>query len=135
VGIDRLVFLALAVAVSVGAVWSFRRLRRRSARRASAQPPAADGTPVASSDAAAGQPLVGEGGGSCARCRRSFDTARFCPFDGNPLAAAALAVPPLPLALVAGAGHGGKICPHCTEWYRADEAFCGRDGTELVTVN
>jgi len=28
-----------------------------------------------------------------------------------------------------------KICPSCTERYGSDESFCGRDGSELVTVN
>jgi hypothetical protein len=29
----------------------------------------------------------------------------------------------------------GKICPHCAQRYESEATFCGRDGSELVSVN
>jgi hypothetical protein len=89
-------------------------------------------------------------GGKCPRCRRVYDGAtRFCAVDAEELV-------PLPLwpathaegglhvdteeAAAARAGavhfHGeGKICPVCAAKYDLEASFCGRDGSELVTVN
>jgi hypothetical protein len=96
-------------------------------------------------------------GGKCPRCRRVYDAGtRFCAVDAEELV-------PLPLwqashaaeggvhvdeadAAAAGASaargaapvhfHGeGKICPVCAAKYDLEATFCGRDGSELVTVN
>jgi predicted amidophosphoribosyltransferase len=94
-------------------------------------------------------------GGKCPRCRRVYDAGtRFCAVDAEELV-------PLPLwqASHADAGgvhvdeadagaaagartasavhfHGeGKICPVCAAKYDLEASFCGRDGSELVTVN
>ena len=94
-------------------------------------------------------------GGKCPRCRRVYDAGtRFCAVDAEELV-------PLPLwqashaprpactstGDAAGAGaaarvggavhfHGeGKICPVCAAKYDLEATFCGRDGSELVTVN
>jgi hypothetical protein len=97
----------------------------------------------------------GTPGGKCPRCRRVYDGGtRFCAVDAEELV-------PLPLwqathaegggggvqvddaesgARVVGAAavhfHGeGKICPVCAAKYDLEASFCGRDGSELVTVN
>jgi hypothetical protein len=94
-------------------------------------------------------------GGKCPRCRRVYDAGtRFCAVDAEELV-------PLPLwsathaeggmhvdeadaaggsggARAAGAVHfhgEGKICPMCAAKYDLEATFCGRDGSELVTVN
>ena len=92
-------------------------------------------------------------GGKCPRCRRVYDAGtRFCAVDAEELV-------PLPLwqathaeggvhvdeaergaARRASVGavhfHGeGKICPVCAAKYDLEATFCGRDGSELVTVN
>jgi hypothetical protein len=95
-------------------------------------------------------------GGKCPRCRRVYDAGtRFCAVDADELV-------PLPLwqashaeggvhvddADATGAGGGtrsaggavhfhgdGKICPVCAAKYDLEASFCGRDGSELVTVN
>ncbi|MGZ3439029.1 MAG: hypothetical protein ACXVDD_05925 [Polyangia bacterium] len=95
-------------------------------------------------------------GGKCPRCRRVYDSGtRFCAVDAEELV-------PLPLwqashateggvhvdeSETTGAGaarvpggavhfHGeGKICPVCAAKYDLEASFCGRDGSELVTVN
>ena len=93
-------------------------------------------------------------GGKCPRCRRVYDAGtRFCAVDAEELV-------PLPLwqashategglqvdeadaaaGAVRAAGavhfHGeGKICPVCAAKYDLEASFCGRDGSELVTVN
>jgi hypothetical protein len=70
----------------------------------------------------------------CPRCRRAFDPGtRFCPFDAEELAQ-------WPSAHEHGHDHGdeggiGKICPVCAAKYGIEATFCGRDGTELMTVN
>jgi hypothetical protein len=91
-------------------------------------------------------------GGKCPRCRRVYDAGtRFCAVDAEELV-------PLPVwqathaeggvAVDADEGpspgrgvapvhfHGeGKICPVCASKYDLEASFCGRDGSELVTVN
>jgi hypothetical protein len=72
---------------------------------------------------------------TCRACHRSFEpTTRFCPFDAQELTPAAPGGLPLPAVAVPGRP-GGKICPHCNERFGAGESFCGRDGSELVTLN
>jgi len=81
-------------------------------------------------------------GGRCPRCRRTFvgDAAggmRFCPMDAEEL---------VPLSVwqrgendPSSADHlvggQGKICPVCAGHYDLEALFCGRDASELVTVN
>jgi hypothetical protein len=96
-------------------------------------------------------------GGKCPRCRRVYDAGtRFCAVDAEELV-------PLPLWTAAHAEGGvhvdeadsttpaagtrapgsaavhfhgeGKICPVCASKYDLEATFCGRDGSELVTVN
>jgi hypothetical protein len=88
-------------------------------------------------------------GGKCPRCRRVYDAGtRFCAVDAEELV-------PLPVwqaTHAEGGGvavdteetmrrapvhfHGdGKICPVCASKYDLEATFCGRDGSELVTVN
>ena len=45
----------------------------------------------------------------------------------------ALGSPAMPPAALAGAL--GKICPICSRRFESDATFCGRDGSELVSVN
>jgi hypothetical protein len=72
---------------------------------------------------------------ACRICRRSFEPGtRFCPFDAEELGPAndrarAAAVAPAP------GDDRGKICPHCTARFGAEERFCGRDGAELAPLN
>jgi uncharacterized protein YbaR (Trm112 family) len=80
-------------------------------------------------------------GGRCPRCRRTFDSGssegmRFCPMDAEEL---------VPMSVWqrdgddAPADHlvggQGKICPVCAGRYDLEAVFCGRDASELVTVN
>jgi RNA polymerase subunit RPABC4/transcription elongation factor Spt4 len=82
-------------------------------------------------------------GGRCPRCLRIYEAGtRFCPADAEALvprgAASADAV---------GAHHheahehhgllagDSKICPVCAAKYGLEASFCGRDGSELMTVN
>jgi predicted amidophosphoribosyltransferase len=89
-------------------------------------------------------------GMACSTCGRSFDgTKRYCPFDGDELVPTPLArgtaghssqlasaeLAGAVLASAAFAGAVGKICPHCSRRYESEATFCGRDGSELVTVN
>lgn len=93
-------------------------------------------------------------GGKCPRCRRVYDAGtRFCAVDAEELV-------PLPLWQAAHAPEGGvhvdeadaggalgrggapvhfhgegKICPVCAAKYDLEATFCGRDGSELATVN
>jgi hypothetical protein len=71
----------------------------------------------------------------CPRCRRAFDGGtRFCPFDAEEL---------VPQSQWTGHDHHdhdgdgtvGKICPVCAAKYGLEAVFCGRDGSELMTVN
>jgi hypothetical protein len=73
----------------------------------------------------------------CKACQRSFEpTTRFCPFDAQELAPAPAPVnAPLIAAAALPRPSGGKICPRCNERFAAGESFCGRDGSELVTLN
>lgn len=92
------------------------------------------------------------GGGKCPRCRRVYDPgARFCAVDAEELvplhvwqathAEGGLHVEGDEAAnatrgTAAVHFHGdGKICPVCAARYDLEASFCGRDGSELVTVN
>jgi predicted amidophosphoribosyltransferase len=71
----------------------------------------------------------------CRGCHRAFEpTTRFCPYDAQELEPAASN---LPLAIVVAqqGPPGGRICPRCNDRYGGTETFCGRDGSELVTLN
>jgi hypothetical protein len=90
----------------------------------------------------------GVSGGKCPRCRRVYDAGtRYCAVDAEELV-------PLPLWQQTHAEGGvhvdaddggrrapvhfhgdGKICPVCAAKYDLEAVFCGRDGSELVTVN
>jgi hypothetical protein len=80
-------------------------------------------------------------GGRCPRCQRSFAAGmRFCPVDAEELQPTpdhrgdldGLQVEPGHDHLVGGEG---KICPVCASRYALEAQVCGRDGSELVTVN
>jgi hypothetical protein len=84
----------------------------------------------------------------CPRCRRAFEGGtRYCPVDAEEL------IPQAIWEATHGHMHGhdhdhdhdhdsldgddgsGKICPVCASRYGLDAYFCGKDGSELVTVN
>jgi hypothetical protein len=72
---------------------------------------------------------------TCKACHRAFEpTVRFCPYDAQELIPTAPGVAALPVAALPGRP-GGKICPRCNERFGGGESFCGRDGSELVTLN
>jgi RNA polymerase subunit RPABC4/transcription elongation factor Spt4 len=80
-------------------------------------------------------------GGRCPRCQRNFPAGiRFCPVDAEELQPLAdwrgdvdgLAVEADHDHLMAG---DGKICPLCASHYALEAQVCGRDGSELVTIN
>jgi uncharacterized protein YbaR (Trm112 family) len=83
-------------------------------------------------------------GGKCPRCRRAFEAGvRFCPMDAEEL------VPLERWQAMHGEpggphdhtfadhllGGDGKICPVCASRYDLEAGFCGRDASELVTIN
>ena len=71
---------------------------------------------------------------SCKACHRTFEpTTRFCPYDAQELTPVAPGAPAMVVALPGRPG--GKICPRCNERFGGAESFCGRDGSELVTLN
>jgi hypothetical protein len=87
-----------------------------------------------------GAPQPGRGG-RCQRCQRTFPAGiRFCPADGEELQAhgewrgdpEAVPVEADHDHLVSG---DGKICPLCASHYALEAQVCGRDGSELVTIN
>jgi hypothetical protein len=82
----------------------------------------------------------------CKACHRSFEpNTRFCPYDAQELAPASNIRPgtgpvvatarPAEETPARSGRKTGKICPRCTERYAGGESFCGRDGSELVTLN
>jgi predicted amidophosphoribosyltransferase len=80
-------------------------------------------------------------GGKCPRCRRAFEAGvRYCPMDAEELlplgqAQSEPGAPPehtFADHLLAG---DGKICPVCASKYDLEAGYCGRDASELVTVN
>ena len=81
-------------------------------------------------------------GGRCPRCHRVFGPGmRFCPLDAEELHVHDLhesdehgmrrAVETHDHIV----GGDGKICPMCASRYDVEAMVCGRDGSELVTVN
>jgi hypothetical protein len=71
----------------------------------------------------------------CKACHRAFEpNTRFCPYDAQELAPAPANVPLAAMSPQTGPG-GSRICPRCNERYGGAESFCGRDGSELVTLN
>ena len=78
----------------------------------------------------------------CPRCRRAFEAGtRYCPLDAEEL---------MPQSVWEathahthdhdhddpdGTDSSGKICPVCAAKYGLEATFCGKDGSELVTVN
>lgn len=69
----------------------------------------------------------------CPRCRRAFDAgSRFCPFDAEDLQAWAAEHEH---THGDGEDDAGKICPVCAAKYGIEATFCGKDGSELMTVN
>jgi predicted amidophosphoribosyltransferase len=145
--------LVAIVAMSGWGLWSWLR-HRRAARQSAVRCPACRrqypaGTAFCAVD---GERLVGGEapsvmrvgrGGRCPRCRRGFAAGiRFCPADGEELQpvtdwrgddhAAELDHEHLGDHLVGGEG---KICPVCASRYALEAQVCGRDGSELVTVN
>jgi RNA polymerase subunit RPABC4/transcription elongation factor Spt4 len=145
--------LTAILAVAGWGLWSWLRQRRAAARGAmplscpSCRRGYPAGTVFCSLD---GERLVASGrtaapargSGRCPRCQRVFPTAgmRFCPVDGEELQ---------PLGDWRGenehapaapdhdhlVGGEGKICPVCASRYALEAQVCGRDGSELVTVN
>jgi hypothetical protein len=73
----------------------------------------------------------------CKACQRSYEpTTRFCPYDAQELAPAPRPGDgPAPSPAVTTGPAGSKICPHCNDRFTGAESFCGRDGSELVTLN
>lgn len=82
-------------------------------------------------------------GGRCPRCRRAFESGlRFCPMDAEALVPLQLHQATHPeggVSIEINAddlvGGEGKICPVCATRYRLEAGYCGRDASQLVTVN
>jgi hypothetical protein len=74
---------------------------------------------------------------ACKACHRSFEpNTRFCPYDAQELTPVSSATtPPSAIAVAMSGPPGSKICPRCNERFGGAETFCGRDGSELVTLN
>jgi hypothetical protein len=72
---------------------------------------------------------------TCRACHRSFEpNTRFCPYDAQELMPTTQGGAPV-VAVALPGRPGGKICPRCNERFGGGESFCGRDGSELVTLN
>ena len=82
-------------------------------------------------------------GGKCPRCRRAFEAGmRYCPMDAEELVPlgqwhATHADTHVHAETYADhlVGGSGKICPLCASKYDLEAGYCGRDASELVTVN
>jgi hypothetical protein len=142
--------LVAIVAVSGWGLWSWLRHKRGASQSREALPlqcptcrrgyPA--GTVYCSIDGARlSGAVTAPRGGRCLRCQRTFPAGiRFCPADGEELQAPAdwrgdPEVAPVEADhdhLVSG---DGKICPVCASHYALEAQVCGRDGSELVTIN
>jgi hypothetical protein len=69
----------------------------------------------------------------CPRCERTYEGARFCPFDAEELVRSdAEAVEHHHVGALAGSD---KICPTCAARYEVGAAFCGKDGTRLAPLH
>jgi hypothetical protein len=142
--------LVAILAVSGWGLWSWLRQRRAAAQsRETLQCPNCRrgypaGTAFCSVDGArlvAGAPSPVPRGGRCFRCQRTFPAGiRFCPVDaeelqpvGDARADVEGAAPELDHEHLVGGN--GKICPVCASHYALEAQVCGRDGSELVTIN
>jgi uncharacterized protein YbaR (Trm112 family) len=98
----------------------------------------ADARPLVPSANAQG---AGGRGLACPVCKRSFDGGkRFCPYDAEELVVVSAPMTARRAPRAAGSPPGlahvlGKICPHCSKRYESEATFCGRDGSELVSIN
>jgi RNA polymerase subunit RPABC4/transcription elongation factor Spt4 len=141
--------LVAILAVAAWGLWSWLRHRRGSAAREASPlscPTCRRGYPAGTIFCSVdGARLVGvpppSRAGRCPRCQRTFPAGiRFCPADGEELHAQAewrgeLEAPASEADhdhLVSG---DGKICPVCASHYALEAQVCGRDGSELVTIN
>ena len=77
----------------------------------------------------------------CPRCRRAFEGGtKYCPIDAEELVPQAIweathGQEPEHDHSDHDGGSDGKICPVCAAKYGIEASFCGKDGSELVTVN
>jgi hypothetical protein len=144
--------LVAILAVSGWGLWAWLRQRRATVKRnplplscphCRRDYPA--GTVFCSID---GERLVGPSGaapaargGRCPRCQRTYPSGmRYCPVDAEELQALADWRGDLEHAAPEAdhdhlVGGEGKICPVCASRYALEAQVCGRDGSELVTVN
>jgi predicted amidophosphoribosyltransferase len=149
--------LVLAVTVRLARAWLRQRAPRAVVRPQ--QPPMvcpscrrsfAAGTQFCPADATklvaaqeGGQSYAEGRGGKCPRCRRAFEGGvRFCPMDAEELvpigvwqathAEGGVHMEAFADHLVGGTG---KICPVCASKYDLEAGYCGRDASELVTIN
>jgi RNA polymerase subunit RPABC4/transcription elongation factor Spt4 len=147
--------LIAILAVSGWGLWAWLRQRRSAAKARSSMPlscpqcqrgyPA--GTVFCSLD---GERLVGAApspavpsarGGRCPRCQRIFPSGmRYCPVDAEELQGLADWRGDLEHAAPEAdhdhlVGGEGKICPVCASRYALEAQVCGRDGSDLVTIN
>jgi hypothetical protein len=80
-------------------------------------------------------------GSICPACRRASEPGtRFCPHDGSELVPISLFEAmrsPDDADRAAGGPTGvmAKICPQCRSRHDLAATFCGRDGSELVSIN
>ncbi len=115
---------------AVALIWvglrSSRRRRAGDRRREEPLPPVGERAPRP-------QPLTDRAASCCPRCHRSYPAGhRYCPFDAEELAA------PSPWSVEhthSADDEAGKICPTCAARYGHAATVCGRDGSELVSVN
>jgi RNA polymerase subunit RPABC4/transcription elongation factor Spt4 len=139
--------LIAILAVSGWGLWSWLRHRRPSREALPLTCPTcrrgyAAGTLYCSIDGArlAGAAAAARGG-RCLRCQRSFPAGiRYCPADGEELQVPAdWRGDPEAAPVEADHDHlvsgDGKICPVCASHYALEAQVCGRDGSELVTIN
>jgi hypothetical protein len=144
--------LVAILAVSGWGLWSWLRQRRAAAQAREVLPlscpschrgyPA--GTVFCSLD---GERLISGGrhvvaasrGGRCPRCHRTYAAGlRYCPVDADELQPAGELrhdTDTLDLEHNHLVGGDGKICPVCASHYALEAQVCGRDGSELVTIN
>jgi len=108
---------------------------------------------VATEGASSGGATGVTSGGRCPRCARTFEAGvRYCPMDAEELVALRRAALPTGGEPEEGAEHDdlrdddgeaadhllagdGKICPECGTRYDAEACYCGRDASELVSLN
>jgi hypothetical protein len=85
------------------------------------------------------KPAVSPRGGRCPRCQRTYAAGlRYCPVDADelqPLGEVRHETDSLDPDHDHLVGGDGKICPMCASHYALEAQVCGRDGSELVTIN